>query len=718
MNSTRRSIRIYPRIDTEARETIINPAEYCFATEEMCRAPTKVKCTDGESRTCVCTKLKEECNRHVQQVGKHPTGWYKTITPQQRLDYPLGEADKFVADATMQEIKQLARDAAARAPEEDTDDETVDVTPRASNSNRSTSHHRNPRGSPNGSISNRTRSGRTRSEHQGSLRSLPNYQAESPSRSKSTSKSKGRDSRRSPSRSKPSASRRGAGRSKSRDTGRSKSQTKSTSAANIRETLAAATTAPRSTTRPSAQVVGILFPDGTRYTTSEDAKVGAALRKGGTYVENFPSFKEAKEWADDVDASDSEESYTRRPSSHSRRSYRHSARGSSHQRAPRQPVFSVSTGSDERNSTRSRQPEGRKPTTRIDVHQTDPSAGDKDKIFGTQIDGRNMDKLVGPPDLDSLGTQELYDMAPDIASLPGKISIIAGEYSNGGEQTQASIVDALQQAFIKGTIERVVHRDQNFGRPSRHAFSSIKDEDSLRLFLNGLDECREAVFNRFNRGVTQLMLLRLYSDAEITAYKDSGGLPQLLRKTFDLYKSLVETINTECRKAENYDKSVAAALTSHHSKELNKIRTYALTKKDVVLRTYAYLRDSKKTDFHSHKVQQYLWARLEEYQALATSCHWEGPYGARAQQASTPSAAKATRCSHCTNARLHTLVRPAIKIGRAYCPFRAVPAATARKIRAAILIAFDKDPTITSISQTMLQEFIQKEADGELVAPS
>ena len=138
----------------------------------------------------------------------------------------------------------------------------------------------------------------------------------------------------------------------------------------------------------------------------------------------------------------------------------------------------------------------------------------------------------------------------------------------------------------------------------------------------------------------------------------------------------------------------------------------------MVLRTYAYLRDSKKTDFHSHKVQQYLWARLEECQALATSCHWEGPYGAGAQQASTPSAAKATRCSHCTNARLHTLVRPAIKIGRAYCPFRAVPAATARKIRAAILIAFDKDPTITSISQTMLQEFIQKEADGELVAPS
>ena len=689
------------------RETIINPAEYCMVTEEMCRAPTSVKCTDGESRICVCAKLKEDCSRHVRQVGKHPSGWYRTVAPQQQLEYSLGEAEAFVSDDTMQEIKQLARDAAARVPEDDTDEEIVDVTPRASNSNRSTSHHRNRRGSPHGSISDRTRSGR-----QGTSLALPNYPSE-------------RTSQRKQHQAKPRRSSTKDGSTSSRSV---ESLKETSAAANIRRLLSNATT-PRSKAKeaPRVTITGILLPDGTRYVTNKDKKIGAAIRKGGTVAGTFDSSKEAQTWVDAVDDSgtESDVSYSRRPSRHSRRSLSRSHTKSKHQRSHRQPVFSVSTQSDEMDSVRSR---GYDPPVKkkIDMHRTDPSNGAKEKIFGTAIDGRQMDKKISPPDLDSDATLELYDMAPDIASLPGKHSIVSGEYGLGEQGDQINLVDAFQQTFLKGAVERVVQRDRYFNKSTRNAFSEIKNEDCLRDFINNLDECREAVFNRFDRGITQFMLLRRYSSEEIEIYQETGGLPQIIRKTFQLYKSLLETIYTEFRKAETYERGLASALVKHHSKELLKVRTYALTKKDVLLRTYTYLRDASTTDFHSHKVQKYLWERLEECQALATNALWTDPAdsalpAAKAVQMVMPAQAAtpvlrsaARRCSHCSSARLHALCLPAVGPSRTACPFRALPPVRARKVRAAVIAAFDKDPAVTHVSHVMIQLYLQKEADGDL----
>jgi len=330
-----------------------------------------------------------------------------------------------------------------------------------------------------------------------------------------------------------------------------------------------------------------------------------------------------------------------------------------------------------------------------------------------------MEEMTLPPGLESKDSQELFDLAPDIMSLPGKSSCFTSEVDSGfseADQT-ASMVDALRMALGKDGIERVGRRDTQWDKATRHALSQIKDETSLRECTIKLKKCRKSVLDRFTRAVTLFLLRRRYSHPEITLYLEKGGLPQIIRKTFDLYTQLLDTILYEQQRTNVYEHGFAGALVLHHSEELLDVRGYAVTKRDMTLRAYIYLRNSEKHDFKSHKIQSYLWDVLEEYRFSG------GLSGGRSEDhssrtSSTASALAAVKpphkCSHCNSNRLHPLYSPRIAVDKSACPLRLVSTSKARKIRSALLTAFDKDSSMKSISQFLIQEYIQLEEDGKL----
>mmetsp|Transcript_17299 Transcript_17299/g.36151 ORF Transcript_17299/g.36151 Transcript_17299/m.36151 type:complete len:82 (+) Transcript_17299:1041-1286(+) len=72
------------------------------------------------------------------------------------------------------------------------------------------------------------------------------------------------------------------------------------------------------------------------------------------------------------------------------------------------------------------------------------------------------------------------------------------------------------------------------------------------------------------------------------------------------------------------------------------------------------------------------------------------------------------KCSHCNKNRLHPLYSPKIALDKSACLLWTVSTRKARKICVALLMAFDKDSSIKSISQSLIQEYIGLEEDRKL----
>ena len=116
------------------------------------------------------------------------------------------------------------------------------------------------------------------------------------------------------------------------------------------------------------------------------------------------------------------------------------------------------------------------------MHRKDPSTGDLDKIFDLNIYTNLMDRVLVSPNMNLEDTDEFFESAPDLTSLPGKIlSVLAG--SAGSESNIVEVVDAIQGALQRRKIERVGKRDNDFRRYGGHAFAEIKDETSLRAIV-------------------------------------------------------------------------------------------------------------------------------------------------------------------------------------------------------------------------------------------
>ena len=76
---------------------------------------------------------------------------------------------------------------------------------------------------------------------------------------------------------------------------------------------------------------------------------------------------------------------------------------------------------------------------------TDPLVGQKDKVYGLEIGGWDIDRAVGPEDMNTKDAKQYYEAATDVLSLPGT-------YRSGGTMDDEAEGDGEQIIEAVGSI--------------------------------------------------------------------------------------------------------------------------------------------------------------------------------------------------------------------------------------------------------------------------
>jgi hypothetical protein len=98
-------------------------------------------------------------------------------------------------------------------------------------------------------------------------------------------------------------------------------------------------------------------------------------------------------------------------------------------------------------------------------------------------------------------------------------------------------------------------------------------------------------------------------------------------------------------------------MLTFHSEKLLEIRSYAVSRKQLILQIYSYLRDSHVKDFYHESMSGALWQRINDLSIPAGSGGGTGT-----------GAGEATRCGCCNNKDLHKLLN--LPGQKTHCPLK------------------------------------------------
>ena len=289
----------------------------------------------------------------------------------------------------------------------------------------------------------------------------------------------------------------------------------------------------------------------------------------------------------------------------------------------------------------------------------DPSTGTT-MIFGTDpTDTDKMDELLLPPNIEDAATRtEFYDLAMDVANLPGG-------YRTADDDDYGS-TELLARAF--GRTRTGVFR--NWRKHSHNALARIKSQKELLQFVRDV----EKAVDRHRAAQEQRMRTFLYASRVapevIGLYLRSGLLPRIINETYQYYKGLLET----CRSAQwempgaTWKDGYVDQMIQHHATELGQIRQTAADYRSHLLETYVYLRNSNK-----EKYQDPTFTRALLY-SVAKS-HGGGTSDSERASESTGGIQSASRCKHCRRKDTHQ------GTDKEDCPLKSL---SARKAQAAV----------------------------------
>jgi hypothetical protein len=137
----------------------------------------------------------------------------------------------------------------------------------------------------------------------------------------------------------------------------------------------------------------------------------------------------------------------------------------------------------------------------------------------------------------------------------------------------------------------------------------------------------------------------------------------------------------------------AKAMLSFHSDKLMEIRQHTVSRKQLILQTYTYLRDAQAKDFYHESMAGAIWERIGDLTAPSTN---EG--AGRGPE---------TRCGWCSHKDLHQLFNVAGQ--RAVCPIKDVtPKAKAKEAAKWIVDQKRADPNkdLKALLASALTQFV------------
>lgn len=323
------------------------------------------------------------------------------------------------------------------------------------------------------------------------------------------------------------------------------------------------------------------------------------------------------------------------------------------------------------------------------LYNVDPSTGNSRMIYGEHIP--RIREEAGPPGMRAKDVDELFEAALDVSELPGTS---VSKYVKAEAQLEAETQGAMQvaQAVIQaqgGSGSKVY--DQTWMSIRRHGLRYVKDGATLLEVTKNVKKAKEAAFQKQTNRIFDFMIRRNYDEGEVDLYLASGFLPRIVAASFENYYSLlVQARELHMSHPEPWDGGPADTLVQHHSEKLLMLRMNAESRRDLILRTYAYLRDSAQKSYYHESQTEALWDRMSTLtEKLANSRRGGGGTGGGGGGGSGGGGGgggggdRKPTCSHCKSRELHEAMK--VGVGKAECPLASLGGREARQAAKEIL---------------------------------
>jgi hypothetical protein len=157
----------------------------------------------------------------------------------------------------------------------------------------------------------------------------------------------------------------------------------------------------------------------------------------------------------------------------------------------------------------------------------DPLVGNCKWVHDLPINGKEIDKAAGPPDMRSKDSAKLWNVAVDVTALPGMfINIRSGGGDNIDDKAQQTTKMA---ATLIATVigKRAQIHDSLWKTQKRHSLGQVKSMEGLFKFVESVAKSEESTFEQQENALQVFMLPRHYDETVICEYVQNGFLPRL-----------------------------------------------------------------------------------------------------------------------------------------------------------------------------------------------
>jgi hypothetical protein len=326
--------------------------------------------------------------------------------------------------------------------------------------------------------------------------------------------------------------------------------------------------------------------------------------------------------------------------------------------------------------------------TKMVVEGSDPSTGNRNKIFGLEVDGPKIDKALVPRDVASKDRSEILNSAMDVAALPGMSASL-----NGGDQEDSFNAQLLQNAVMEmaqqGGRNKVIASDAGWQNDKRNALGKITSSEKIAPFLKALVKAKEPQLAKESSAYRKLLSVRRFDSKSIEWFLRFGALPLLTSRTLADYVDFVYRVRQMAWDHQGtWATSPAKAMLEAHTEKLLEIRRNALLRRDVVLKVYIHFRDSAVDGFYQEEMAEAVWKKLAALEtqfqiekARSGNTHPEPELpvagdGGKKKKEGDGKNRNERPCPWCQSYKTHTLL--SLSNSKELCPFKGLPKAKAQ----------------------------------------
>jgi hypothetical protein len=282
----------------------------------------------------------------------------------------------------------------------------------------------------------------------------------------------------------------------------------------------------------------------------------------------------------------------------------------------------------------------------------DHSLGDPKRIYGMSINGQEIGAALAPDKMKKSDRSTMYTASVDVASLPDGWNQTKGVSEELFTETpkMAQLTSTILQSM--GKVKHMEVQDTTWNSTLRHSLGKIKNRDNVLEFMKKLRKSRKSAFQQQDNLIEHFLYRHHYSSKFIQTYLQTSFLSRITNDSFQNFFDLADAIRQLSIDLPQWEGGPAKAMLDYHAGKFWDIRQYAISRKQLVLQVYTYLRDTQAKEFHHEAMVGALWKRLNDLNSANFGSRVNTDGRAGNPQANQGDNAE-TRCSHCMLKELH-----------------------------------------------------------------